>query len=42
MWNVRELIVNVIAEAGGVDDSERDADAIFLELCRGHAQTPNG
>lgn len=32
--NVRELVVNVVTKAGGVDNRQRDPHTIFLELCR--------
>ena len=30
---IRELVVNVVAEPGGVDDGESDANTILLEFC---------
>lgn len=31
--DLRELVVNLVSEAGGVNDGERDANALLLELC---------
>ena len=30
---VRELIVNIVTEAGGIDNREGDANTILLKLC---------
>ena len=30
---IRELVVNVVAKPGGVDDGESNANTILLELC---------
>ena len=30
---LRELVINVVAKTGGVDDSKGNADAIFFEFC---------
>lgn len=31
--NVRELVVNVVTKAGGVDNRQRDSYTVLLELC---------
>ena len=33
--HARELVVDVVAETGRVDDGQRDADAVLFELCEG-------
>lgn len=31
--DARKLVINVVSKARGVDNGERDADAVLLELC---------